>query len=113
MAPRGQFGPKALAESTRNLRARKIASQADPRRRPTSNNILSEATATRSKNKNEVKDEARVKPSQAQAKLEESESESKQSRSETEAKPSNLKQSQTEPMRANAREMKKTDTGQA
>ena len=64
-------------------------------------------------NKNEVKDEARVKPSQAQAKPEESESESKQSRSETEAKPSNLKQSQTEPMRTNAREMKKADTGKA
>ena len=64
-------------------------------------------------NENEVKGEARVKPSQAQAKPEESESESKQSRRESEAKPSNLKQSQTEPMQTNAREMKKTDIGQA
>ena len=58
VAPRGQFGPKALAESTRNLRARKIASQADPRRRPTSNHILSEATAKRSK----MKTKSRAKP---------------------------------------------------
>ena len=115
MAPRWQFGPKALAESIRNLRARKTASQAEPKRRPKSNHILGEAIANckAKQNKNEVKGEARVKPSQAQAKPEESESESKQSRSETEAKPSNLKQSQTEPMRANAREMKKTDIGQA